>query len=212
MKSEFSFWQRLALLILSIFGPSLIRLYGQTWRVKWEGQDNLDQARKSADKVLFCFWHSRLLGLCYTHRYRNIGIMVSKSFDGEWIARIVTRLGYRIFRGSASRDGAAALINMLKHKTDGDLALTVDGPHGPAQKVKPGALTLAARSGLPIVPITCVADKAWRLRSWDKFILPKPFSTVTVKYGKQIDFPAELNPNDIKCLSLKVEEGINGIG
>jgi lysophospholipid acyltransferase (LPLAT)-like uncharacterized protein len=189
-----------------------------TWRVRWDGFDRLNEAREtskstgSRGKVLFCFWHSRLLGLCFTHRFRNIGIMVSKSFDGEWIARIVTKLGYRVFRGSASRDGAAALVEMLRDKNDGDLALTVDGPRGPAQKVKPGAILLSSLSCLPIVPITCVASNAWRLRSWDKFILPKPFSVVTVRYGNSISIPHEIPAEEFKKYSMLVEDGIDRIG
>ena len=137
--------------------------------------------------------------------------MVSKSFDGEWIARMVTHLGYRIFRGSASKAGAAALVMMLRDKNEGDLALTVDGPHGPAEKVKPGALTLAARGRLPIVPISYIAAKAWRLNSWDRFILPKPFTTITVRYGKQIMVSQKPDEDEIKCLTRAVEEGINRI-
>jgi lysophospholipid acyltransferase (LPLAT)-like uncharacterized protein len=211
VNNEFSFGQRVALFFLSLMGPTLIKLYGMTWRIKWEGKENLEEAQKTSNKVLFCFWHSRLLGLCYTHRYWNIGIMVSKSFDGEWIARIVTHLGYRVFRGSASNAGAAALITMLRDKNQGHLALTVDGPHGPAEKVKPGALTLAARGRLPIVPISYVPAKAWRLHSWDRFILPKPFTTITVRYGKQIPVSQELDKNEIQLLTIAVEEGINRI-
>ncbi|HBC47181.1 MAG TPA: hypothetical protein DCZ43_09060 [candidate division Zixibacteria bacterium] len=211
MKGEFSFGQRVLLVVAAILGPSLIRLYGLTWRVRWEGVDDLAVARSPYGQVLFCFWHSRLLSLCYTHRGRNIGIMVSKSFDGEWISRIVTKLGYRVFRGSASRDGAKALISMLR-SSGGDLSLTVDGPTGPAEKVKPGIITLASHSNLPLVPITCVAEKAWRLRSWDRFIIPKPFSKLTVRYGKMIPIPAELNEDQLRGIIKQIEDGINRIG
>ena len=211
MQETYTFGQRVALVVASLLGPLLILLYGYTWKVRWDGVDNLEKARKARGNVLFCFWHSRLLGLCHTHRYRNIGIMVSKSFDGEWIARIVTRLGYRVFRGSASRDGAAALVSMLKSQT-GDLALTVDGPRGPAEVVKPGAISLAIHSGLPIVPITCAASSAWRLKSWDRFMIPRPFSTVTVRYGPGIAIPSHAMDKDIDELSLIIAEQINRIG
>jgi lysophospholipid acyltransferase (LPLAT)-like uncharacterized protein len=211
VKDEFSVKQKILLFVAKFLGPTLIRLYGLTWRVHWEGQDNLAQARNKSGQVLFCFWHSRLLGLCYTHRFRNIGIMVSKSFDGEWISRIVTKLGYRVFRGSASRDGAKALIAMLK-SNGGDLALTVDGPRGPAEKVKPGAITLASHAGLPIVPIAYVAEKAWRLKSWDRFFIPKPFSNITVKYGKMITIPIDFEINKTDAIIKEIENGINGLG
>jgi hypothetical protein len=209
VNGEYTFKQRFLLLIASMIGPLLIRLYGATWRVRWDGVDTLARAREIKGKVLFCFWHSRLLGLCYTHRGRGIGIMVSKSFDGEWITRIVAKLGYRTFRGSASRNGAAALVTMLRDKDSCDLALTVDGPRGPAQKVKPGAVALAAHTGLPVVPITYVPSSAWRLNSWDKFLLPKPFSVVTVRYGDSIAVPPDA---DIEQYSSLIEQGINGIG
>ncbi len=211
MKAEFSLGQKVLLLIAALLGPILIRLYGLTWRVRWEGVGNLTEARSLCGQVLFCFWHSRLLGLCYTHRNRNIGIMVSKSFDGEWIARLVQKLGYRVFRGSASRDGAKALLEMLKNKV-GDLALTVDGPRGPAQKVKPGAVTLAAHSGLPVVPIAYVAQNAWRLKSWDRFILPKPFSKITVRYGRMIRIPSDIKAESLDDIITEIENGINEIG
>jgi lysophospholipid acyltransferase (LPLAT)-like uncharacterized protein len=211
VKSEYSGKQKVLLFVARFLGPTLIRLYGLTWRVRWEGQEYLAEAKKSSKQVLFCFWHSRLLGLCYTHRYWNIGIMVSKSFDGEWISRIVTKLGYRVFRGSASRDGAKALIAMLK-SSGGDLALTVDGPRGPAEKVKPGAITLAAHTGLPIVPIAYIAEKAWRLRSWDRFILPKPFSKITIKYGKMITVPDDIKTDKVNTIVKDIEDGINKLG
>ena len=158
--------------------------------------------------MLFCFWHSRLLGLFYTHRGMGNGAMVSKSFDGEWIARIGTKLGYHIFRGSANRGGAAALVTMLRDQHSGDLALTVDGPRGPAKKVKPGAIMLAAHTGLPIVPISYMPSRAWRLKSWDRLILPKPFSTITVRYGAPISIPSDADI--VKCAAL-IEQSINGI-
>jgi len=193
----------------SIFGPLLIKIYGATWRVRWDGLENLAKARETGNKVLFCSWHSRLLGLCYSHRNRNIGIMVSKSFDGEWITRIVTKLGYRAFRGSASRNGGAALVGMLKDVDCGDLALTVDGPRGPAQKAKPGAVSLAAHSGLPIVPITYLPSSAWQLKSWDRFILPKPFSTITIRYGEPIMVAANA---DIEQYAIMLENSIDRLG
>ncbi len=211
MKGEYSFGQRVILLIAALIGPLIIRLYGLTWRVRWEGVEDLKLAKSKCGQVLFCFWHSRLLGLCYTHRYRKIGIMVSQSFDGEWNARIVRHLGYRPFRGSASRDGAKALIAMLRD-TEGDLSLTVDGPRGPAEKVKPGIVTLAAHSGLPVVPITCVAENAWRLKTWDRFIVPKPFSLVTVRYGQVISIPSDPEDDQLEAILQQIEVGINRIG
>jgi lysophospholipid acyltransferase (LPLAT)-like uncharacterized protein len=200
------------LMLAGTVGPMLIRIYGKTWRIDWEGMEHLSKAREKRGNVLLCTWHSRLLGLCYSHRHRNIGIMVSKSYDGEWISRIVIKLGYRTYRGSASRNGVPALVKMLRNKDSGDLALTVDGPRGPAEKVKLGAIALASRSGLPIVPISYAASSAWRLNSWDHFIMPRPFSKITVRYGQAIEIPRDISADDMTNFAVAIEDGINRIG
>jgi len=212
MNHDYSFGQKLVLFLATYLGPVLLLLYGFTWRVKWEGSDNLAEAKKISDKVLYAFWHSRLIGLCYAHRFQQVGIMVSKSFDGEWISRLVTKIGYQVYRGSASRDGSAGLLEMLKNMPGGDLALTVDGPRGPAEKVKYGVITLAAKAGLPIVPITILAKRAWRLKTWDRFMLPKPFSTITVLRGPHMTIPPDINKDDFKSFKVKIEKAIGDLG
>jgi len=212
MDTRFTLGQRIILILAAIFGPTLIYIYGKTWRVKWSGEDHLAKARAKSPNVIYVFWHSRLFGLTFTHRFRNAGIMVSQSFDGEWITRIVRNMGYRPFRGSSSRGGAKVLLEMLKKDDAGDLALTVDGPKGPAEKVKAGAILLASETGMPVVPITAISSKAWRLKSWDRFILPKPFSELTVAMGEGIEIPANLDKNEIRRYQLIIEEGLAKIG
>ena len=212
MDQQFSLRQRFLIGLITLIGPILLNLIGATWRIKYEGIQFLEKARLIRKNVLFCFWHSRLLGLCYSHKHRNIGIMVSKSFDGEWIAMIANKLGYRIFRGSSSRDGALGLIEMLKSGEDGDLSLTVDGPRGPARKVKPGIITLAAKGRLPLVPISYRASKFWTMNSWDKLVLPKPFAEITVSYGEYIVIDEINDENQVEQLRERIESGINKLG
>lgn len=212
MKNEFSFKQRILLFLASSLGPILLLLYGFTWRIKWSGVDNLSEAKKISEKILYAFWHSRLLGLCYAHRFQGVGIMVSKSFDGEWITRLVTKIGYKAYRGSASKDGAAGLLEMIKEPPEGDLALTVDGPRGPAEKVKPGVVTIASKGGFPIVPITVIAENAWRLKSWDRFMIPKPFSTITILRGKYIIIPPEIGKDELEKYRDNIEKAIADLG
>lgn len=209
---NFSFKQRVILFLASCLGPVLLLLYGFTWRIKWEGTEGLGEAKKVSDKFLYAFWHSRLLGLCYTHRFQGVGIMVSKSFDGEWITRLVTKLGYKTYRGSASKDGAAGLLEMIKDPPEGDLALTVDGPKGPAEEVKSGVVTLASKGAFPVVPITIIADKAWRLKSWDRFMVPKPFSIITVLRGPHIVVPPDISKDDLEKYRIEIEKAITGLG
>jgi lysophospholipid acyltransferase (LPLAT)-like uncharacterized protein len=212
MGQKFSFKQKAILLLVSILGPILIYIYGFTWRVKWSETDNLNNAKTKADNVIYALWHSRVLMLCHIYRFQKIGIMVSKSFDGEWIGRTIRRLGYRIFRGSSSKDGASALHMMIKAKDEGEFALMVDGPRGPAQKVKPGVVTLASQTGMPIVPITCIAEKAWLVKSWDKLVIPKPFSKITVIYGKPVFVAMEMDKDMLKDNVKLVESELLAIG
>lgn len=212
MSSKYTLGQKLILAVASVIGPILILLYGMTWRVRWAGDEHLKRARENSGNVIYVFWHSRLLGLCYSHRYTNAGIMVSKSFDGEWITRVIRRLGYRVFRGSASKDGAPALIEMIRGENSGDLALTVDGPRGPAEKVKAGAVILASLSGLPLVPISIISNNAWRLKSWDRFMIPKPFSTIEVVRGEHIIIPENIDKDAIRRYSSELKRAIDGLG
>jgi lysophospholipid acyltransferase (LPLAT)-like uncharacterized protein len=212
MEQAYSFKQRVILFLASVLGPLLLLLYGFTWRVRWAGTDELARAREKSDKVLYAFWHSRLLGLCYAHRFQQVGIMVSQSFDGEWISRLVTKIGYKTYRGSASKDGAAGLLEMMKDLPQGDLALSVDGPTGPAEKVKPGAILLASKTGLPLVPITIIAEKSWRLRTWDRFMIPKPFSAIMVLRGPHIEVPADIDKDDLEKYMAIEEKAINDLG
>ena len=212
MIQDFSFKQRIILFLASFLGPILLLLYGFTWRVKWDGTEELREAKKASNKILYAFWHSRLLGLCYAHRFQGVGIMVSKSFDGEWITRLVRKLGYKTYRGSASRDGASGLLEMIKEPPDGDLALTVDGPRGPVEEVKSGVVTLASKGAFPVVPITIIAEKAWRLKSWDRFMVPKPFSAITVLRGPHIVVPPDITKDQLEKYRTEIEKAIAGLG
>jgi lysophospholipid acyltransferase (LPLAT)-like uncharacterized protein len=212
MNEALSFKQRIILFLASYLGPVLLLLYGFTWRIRWSGEEHLREAKEVSEKVLYAFWHSRLLGLCYAHRFQGVGIMVSKSFDGEWITRLVTRIGYKTYRGSASKDGAAGLLEMIKDPPEGDFALTVDGPRGPVERVKSGVVTLASNGGFPVVPITIIAEKAWRLRSWDRFMIPKPFSTITVLRARHVAVPTNINKEELEKYRLEIEKAIAGLG
>jgi lysophospholipid acyltransferase (LPLAT)-like uncharacterized protein len=186
MNKPFTPWQRFLLFIAGTVGPVLIRILGFTWKVRVAGATKVHPQRYKTEKRIYCFWHNRLLALCFTQRKKNVGIMISSHFDGEVIARIVSRMGYRALRGSSTRGGAAGLLSMLKNDEVWYLAITVDGPRGPREVVKPGAIFLASRSGLPIIPVSANSSSKWVLSSWDRFEIPKPFATVTVALGEPI--------------------------
>lgn len=178
--------QKILLVLASYLGTFLLNLLGLTWRVEVAGRYDVYPRRKKAIKRIYCFWHNRLLGLAFTERKKNVGILISSHFDGEIIARIVKRMGYHPLRGSSTRGGTSGLLSMLRNEDVWYLAITVDGPRGPRGVVKPGVIFLAAKSGLEIVPVSCDTNRKWVLPSWDNFQIPKPFARVKVSMGNPL--------------------------
>jgi lysophospholipid acyltransferase (LPLAT)-like uncharacterized protein len=165
-------------------GSWIVRLIGRTWRFRVTHDAEFRQARTAGQPVIFTLWHGQLLPLLYLHRNEGIAILISEHGDGEIIARIATSLGYRTVRGSTSRGAARALLGLTRVIDEGrDVAITPDGPRGPARSFAPGTLVVAQRSGAPILPIAAAASGAWHLQSWDRFLIPRPFSRVHVAYG-----------------------------
>jgi lysophospholipid acyltransferase (LPLAT)-like uncharacterized protein len=138
------------------------------------------------------FWHGRILPATYYFRRRGIVVITSANFDGEWIARIIERFGYGTSRGSSSRGGARALLQLSRDLAAGRPAgFTVDGPRGPARVSQPGAVWLAKASGHPVLPFHCEADRYWTLNSWDRTQIPKPFATVALCVAEPFYVPRD---------------------
>ncbi len=170
-------------------GPALVRALGATWRLRFAGREHVDAARAAHGPVLYITTHGVLLPLAYAHRGRRIQVLVSESRDGETIARVIEALGFGTVRGSSTRGGARAVVEMAARGRAGfDLAITPDGPRGPRGSAEPGAAVVAARADLPVVAIGAGASRAWRARSWDRFLVPKPFADVWVVYGAPLRF------------------------
>jgi len=165
-------------------GTALIRLLAMTWRVRVENDAELNAARAADRRVIYTLWHGELLPLLWHHRGRRIAVVISEHRDGEIIAQIAERLGYTTVRGSSSRGGSRALIGLMRAIESGrDGAVTPDGPRGPAHVFAPGAAIASQRTGAPLLPVRASASRAWRLKSWDRFLVPKPFALVRVAYG-----------------------------
>jgi lysophospholipid acyltransferase (LPLAT)-like uncharacterized protein len=134
--------------------------------------------------VIFVFWHGQLLPLLYHHRGEDAVVLVSEHADGEYVTRVIERMGFRTARGSSTRGGTRGLKGLIRAAREGhDLAVTPDGPGGPARHFKPGALLAAAVTGMPVIPVAAGATTAWRASSWDGFLVPKPFARVQLRYG-----------------------------
>jgi lysophospholipid acyltransferase (LPLAT)-like uncharacterized protein len=138
--------------------------------------------RASELPFIFALWHGQLLPLLWHHRDEGVKVLISEHRDGELVARTAESLGYGLIRGSTTRGGDRALISLVRELQAGrEVAITPDGPKGPAEKFAPGALVAAQRSGSFILPVAASASRSWHLKSWDQFMIPKPFARVT--YG-----------------------------
>jgi len=179
---------------LTLFlGKGVLTALAPTWRYTVVNGDAIRRLRADRQPFIFSLWHGHLLPLLWHHRGSGVAILISEHRDGELIARAAQWLGYRLIRGSTTRGAERALLSLVRELKSGrEVAVTPDGPRGPARSFAPGALIAAQRSGAPILPIAASADRAWRLGSWDKFMIPKPFARITVAYGSPttIDSPS----------------------
>jgi len=173
-------------------GKGALSLLAASWRYRVINGSVVSELRARRSPFIFSLWHGQLLPLLWLHRRQGVALLISEHRDGELIARTASALGYELVRGSSTRGGERALLALVRELKRGkEVAITPDGPRGPAARYAPGALVAAQRSGAPIVPIAATADRAWHLKSWDRFIIPKPFAIITVAYGaaEQITAP-----------------------
>lgn len=193
-------------------GTLLLRALAGTWRVRFVNRRFLIDERARGQPVIYVLWHGSLLPLLWTHRNSDIAVMISEHSDGEIIARIAKALHFRTVRGSTSRGAARALLGACNELEEGhELAITVDGPRGPAGSVAPGALVIGQRTRAPLLPVAAHADRAWRLKSWDRFVIPKPFARVTVAYDTPIRV-ASATARDATEEADQVRAGIHRAG
>lgn len=166
--------------------------YSRTLRLRIENEKEWIDYLKNGGTVLLCTWHQQVFSAIYHFQNYQIykpSIMISQSKDGEIVSRLAKRVGWSPVRGSSSKGGREALKGMIDKLTETKLAChIVDGPRGPLGKVKAGVIRLAHVTGATIVPFYVSAENAWNFKSWDKFLLPKPFSKVMLRFDKMIKF------------------------
>jgi lysophospholipid acyltransferase (LPLAT)-like uncharacterized protein len=192
--------------LLIAIGLIVFRVLAVTWRLRLRDREVVTTLRGTRSPIIFTFWHGQLLPLLWVHRREGAAVLISEHRDGEIVARVGNALGFRMIRGSSSRGGGRALIGVVKElNAGGEVAITPDGPRGPARRFAPGALIAAHRSGAPIVGVSVSADRQWRLRSWDSFMIPKPFARVTVAYSGPWPVRAD-SPRQAAELTSEYEE------
>ena len=200
--------QRIAVLV----GPALLRLLYATWRIRQVNDAGWRGLRSQRKAIVFALWHGELLPLVVQHRYQGIRVLISEHRDGELITRITARLGFGSIRGSTTRGAARALLAISEALASGsEVAVTPDGPRGPARHFASGAIVAAHRAGSPIVAIGVSATRAWHLRSWDAFMIPKPFARVTFAYSDPIYVQAT-DSRDAAGQSARFEAAMEAAG
>ncbi len=191
-----------------ILGP-LISTLARTWRVETVHAERWRTLVDEHRPHVFLLWHDALLPLLWWHRGRGVTIVVSEAQDGQYLAEYARRIGYCEARGSSTRGGVRALIGVVKAlRAGGAAAFTPDGPRGPRRELKGGVLLAAQRGGAMVLPLHAGADRAWRLASWDRFLVPKPFARVQIVYG--MPFEVEPGQTGIAAARIRAEAELAG--
>ena len=210
-KPELSASRRLQASLIAFIAHPLLAALCHTYRWRIEGAEHYQRVLESGRQPILALWHGRILPGLHYFRDRGIVVITSQNFDGEWIARILHKFGFGTARGSSSRGGARALVQMRRDLTAGrPAAFTVDGPRGPARVVQPGVVFLAGATGQPIVPYHIESDRHWTLNSWDRTQIPKPFSTVALVVGEPLSV-ASTDPPVVDQGVLRVGEALRAL-
>ena len=210
-KSNFTLRQRVLLFLIGWIGYLAVRLIGPTLRWTKENEEGGATSERQ-HPVVWAFWHRCVFPASYVARELSISVMTSASFDGEYIARIIERLGFLAVRGSSSQGGMRALQEMRELAEQGhSAAFTVDGPRGPKYVAKLGPVLLAGLTGFPISPFHIALDRAWVMKSWDGFMIPKPFSRARLFFGRLIYVPPGLSGEQLQPHQQELQAALDRV-
>ena len=201
---RFNWRQRIALAFVPTLAALLMRLLGSTLKYSISIEDGA--ANEFSPGTVYAFWHQCLFTASHRYRDRDIAVLISRSFDGELIARVVEQFGYRPVRGSSSRGAVAGLLEMGRELQAGHaVAFTVDGPRGPRFVAKPGPVLLARNHGAAVRALHFAVKSAWRLNSWDGFVIPKPFTSVLLRMAKPMHLPSSANDQQTEDFRVQLQ-------
>jgi lysophospholipid acyltransferase (LPLAT)-like uncharacterized protein len=210
-ETRFTLRERIAISLISTLGTLAIRLIGPTIRLK-VGIEDGGPPEVLRVPAVYCFWHQDVFASAWVYRNRDVAVMTSRSFDGEYIARIIENLGFRAVRGSSSRGGASALLGMHTEIEEGRVAaFTIDGPRGPKHVAKPGPVLLARNTQVPIVCFHLALEGKWTLNSWDNTMIPKPFTRAYMRISRLIPVPAQLDDAGTQSLQSELQATLDRV-
>ena len=208
--SAYSFRQRLAIRLADWAFYLLIKFIGKTIRYETDGWENFEKIERAGKIPIYTFWHNRIFAGTYFFRNRGIVVITSQSFDGEYIARFIQRFGYGAARGSSTRGGVGALIEMIRlMKRGAPVGFTVDGPKGPKYVAKSGAVLLAKKTGNPLMPFVVECEKFWAIKSWDYLQIPKPFTKARIFIAPPIYVAENADETEIETARLKLQKQLD---
>ncbi len=205
----FTLLQRILLWLITWFGFLVVRMIGPTLRfsVSWE-----DGAPASLEErpLIYSFWHSCMIPAMYLWRNLQVRVMSSDSFDGEYTGRIMRKFGFVKIRGSSSKGAVKALLSMRRELEQGwKVAFTIDGPRGPRYVAKPGPVTLARSTGVPMVAFHIAVENAWVLRTWDRLMIPKPFSRALMRVSRKISVPPKIDDSEMDRYQSELQAALD---
>ncbi len=191
---------------LGLLGPPILRTWAGSLRLRFLSDIELENGRVVIPDCIALVWHQRLFTLASSFPNAGFSALISQHADGEMLARVLGGIGFNPILGSSTRGAAKAVLELMKIADSSvRIAITPDGPRGPARKLQRGAIFLASRTGLPIYTVTVGIAKAWKLRTWDEFLIPKPFTRALLRTGAPFRVPPDLDRDGIEAERLKIE-------
>ena len=210
--SEYSFKDRLLIRIADVVFYLIIRLIGSTARFEVEGWQNHEAIDSAGQLPIYCFWHERMFLTTYWWRFCRAVVMSSKSFDAEYTGRVIKRFSFGTVRGSSTRGGVGAFIELVRLMRAGCPAgFTVDGPKGPPRVAKMGPLVLAKRTGNPILPVAMQLSRYWTLPTWDAFQIPKPFTRAKVFVAEPINVSPGASDDELETKRQELQRALDDL-
>lgn len=208
--SKYSLKERILIRAADLAFYFVITVIGKTLKYEVEDRENFEAIERANKIPIYTFWHNRIFAGTYFFKKRGIILMSSQSFDGEYIARFIQRLGYGVVRGSSTRGGVSALVEMIRLMKSGlPMGFSIDGPKGPKYVAKMGACLLAKKTGNPVMPFVLESRKYWEIGSWDKLQIPKPFSKVKIIIAPPIYISEDANNEELENSRLELQKSLD---